>query len=254
SPLVQDGVHLFCENSLSCKPQLVKSIVHYASREAMNIEGFSEKTAEQLFDKLNMKSIADLYRLKKEDLLNLDKFKEKKTDKLLKAIENSKNCKLPSFLFALSIPNVGIKTARDIVSKFKTLDRIISATSEELVEVSDVGDIVAYSVMEFFKDENILNTIKEILDLGVIPSYEEEQVVENPFLNKSVVVTGSLKNFSRIEIKEKLIELGAKAASSVSKKTDYILVGEEPGSKYEKGKALGITILTEEDFQKMIKS
>ncbi|MGL5616755.1 MAG: NAD-dependent DNA ligase LigA [Sarcina sp.] len=251
--LIQDGVHIFCENTLSCKPQMVKTIVHYSSREAMNIEGFSEKTAEQLFEKLEIKSISDLYKLEFEKLLGLEKFKAKKAQNLLDAVEKSKECTLPAFIYALGIPNVGVKTAKDIVKRFKNLENIKAATFEELVEIQDVGDIVAKSVMDFFKEERVVNTINELLELGVNPSYEEQEVKESPFQGKTVVATGSLENYSRGSIKEKLESLGAKVAGSVSKKTDYVLAGADAGSKYNKAVELGIKILTEQDFEDMIK-
>lgn len=155
SHLVQNGVHYYCENTLSCKPQMVKSIVHFASREAMNIAGFSEKTAEQLFEKLDIKSIADLYKIKKEELLTLEKFKDKKSQNLIDAIQNSKNCDLASFIYALGIPNVGKKTANDLVMKFKTLESIKNTTIEQLVEVPDVGEIVAKSIYDFLKTKKL---------------------------------------------------------------------------------------------------
>lgn len=251
--IVMDGAHYFCENTLSCKPQMVKSIVHFASREAMNIEGFSEKTAEQLFEKLEIKSISDLYRLDKEELLTLEKFGDKKAQNLLDAVEKSKSCDLASFIFALGIPNVGKKTSRDLVKSLKTLDGIMKATLDELVKIQDIGDIVAASIVKFFAQEKIVKSVDELLSLGVKPSYEEAEVIENVFEGKTVVVTGSLKNYSRIEIKEKLESLGVKVAGSVSKKTDYVLAGEEAGSKYDKAVELGIKIINEEEFEKMVK-
>ncbi|MFL0246481.1 NAD-dependent DNA ligase LigA [Candidatus Clostridium stratigraminis] len=252
SELIQEGVHYFCENTLSCKPQMVKSIVHFGSREAINIEGFSEKTAEQLFEKLDLKSIADLYRLKKEDLLTLEKFGDKKADNLLKAIDNSKNCDLSSFIYALGIPNVGKKTATDLAKKFKSLEALQKASFEELVSVQDIGDIVAESVLDFFKVEKIIKNLNELFKLGIKPVFEETTSINNVFNGKTIVVTGSLEGFSRTEIKEKLEELGAKVAGSVSKKTDYVLVGKEPGSKYDKAIELGVNVLTEEDFNSML--
>lgn len=252
SELVQEGVHYFCENTLSCKPQMVKSIVHFGSREAMNIEGFSEKTAEQLFEKLQIKSIGDLYRIKKEDLLTLEKFGDKKAQNLIDAIEKSKSCDLSSFIFALGIPNVGKKTAKDLVKKFKSLDNLQAASMEELTSIQDVGDIVAKSVIEFFKEEKIIQNINELLQLGVNPRYEEEEISESVFSGKTVVVTGTLKNYTRSGIKEKLESLGAKIAGSVSKKTDYVLAGEEAGSKYDKAVELGVRILSEDEFEKML--
>ncbi|MCC5427724.1 NAD-dependent DNA ligase LigA [Clostridium botulinum] len=253
SHLVQNGVHYYCENTLSCKPQMVKSIVHFASREAMNIAGFSGKTAEQLFERLDIKSISDLYKIRKEELLTLDKFGDKKSQNLIDAIENSKNCDLASFIYALGIPNVGKKTANDLVMKFKTLESIKNTTIEQLVEVPDVGEIVAKSIYNFFEDEKIISNIEELLNLGVKPYYEEERIDENPFMGKTIVVTGSLNNYSRGEIKDKLQSLGAKVSSSVSKNTDYVLVGEKPGSKYEKAIELGVKVINEEEFCNKIK-
>ena len=252
SHLVLDGAHYFCENTLSCKPQLVKSIVHYASREAMNIEGFSEKTAEQLFEKLNIKSISDLYKLDKDELLTLDKFGEKKAQKLLDAIEGSKDCELSAFIYALGIPNVGVKTSKDLVNKFKSLEGLENATFEELVAVQDVGDIVAQGVVEFFNEEKVIKTIEELLSLGVKPHFEETEIIESIFKDKTVVVTGTLNNYSRTTIKEKLELLGAKVAGSVSKKTDYVLAGEEAGSKLTKAINLGVKVISENEFEEMI--
>ena len=252
SHLVLDGAHYFCENTLSCKPQLVKSIVHYASREAMNIEGFSEKTAEQLFEKLNIKSISDLYKLDKEELLTLDKFGEKKAQKLLDAVEGSKDCELSAFIYALGIPNVGVKTSKDLVNKFKSLEGLENATFEELIDVQDVGDIVAQGVVEFFNEEKVIKTIEELLNLGVKPHFEETKIIESIFKDKIVVVTGTLNNYSRTTIKEKLELLGAKVSGSVSKKTDYVLAGEEAGSKLTKAINLGVKVISENEFEEMI--
>lgn len=253
SHVIQDGVHYFCENTLSCKPQMVKSIVHFASREAMNIAGFSEKTAEQLFEKLDIKSISSLYNLKSEELLKLDKFKEKKVKNLLDAVEKSKNCELYRFVYALGVPNVGVKTAKDLVNTFKSLDGLKNARFEELVLVPEVGDIVAKCVMEFFKEEKVINTIDELLLLGVKPNYEEKQTIASPFEGKIVVVTGTLNNYSRGEIKSKLEILGAKVSGSVSKKTDYVVAGEEAGSKLIKANELGVKVLTEEEFEIIVR-
>ena len=253
SHIILDGAHYFCENTLSCKPQMVKSIVHYACREAMNIAGFSERTAEQLFEKLNIKSISDLYKLKEEELIDLEKFGPKKAQNLLKAIENSKECELHAFIYALGIPNVGVKTAKDLVSRFKSIEGLKNATFEELVSVPDVGDIVAQDVMSFFKEEKVLETIDELLELGVNPKFEEVEVTENPFMGKTVVATGSLQNYSRSEIKEKLESLGAKVAGSVSKKTDYVIAGETAGSKLTKAQELGVKVLSEEEFEEILR-
>lgn len=250
--LVHEGVHIYCENTLGCKPQMVKTIVHFAGREAMNIAGFSEKTAEQLFEKLDIRDISDLYKLEYEKLLDLDKFGPKKAQNLLDAIEKSKDCTLEAFLYSLGIPNVGVKTAKDLVKRFESLENLEKATFEELVSVQDVGDIVARSIIEFFKEERTLKVINELLSLGVNPHYEKKEVLESPFMGKTVVVTGTLENYSRTSIKEKLESLGAKVSGSVSKKTDFVIAGEAAGSKYDKAKSLGVTILSEEEFENMI--
>lgn len=250
--LVHEGVHIYCENTLGCKPQMVKTIVHFAGREAMNIAGFSERTAEQLFEKLDIRDISDLYKLEYEKLLDLDKFGPKKAQNLLDAIEKSKDCTLEAFLYSLGIPNVGVKTAKDLVKRFESLENLEKATFEELVSVQDVGDIVARSIIEFFKEERTLKVINELLSLGVNPHYEKKEVLESTFMGKTVVVTGTLENYSRTSIKEKLESLGAKVSGSVSKKTDFVIAGEAAGSKYDKAKSLGITILSEEEFENMI--
>lgn len=250
--LVHEGVHIYCENTLGCKPQMVKTIVHFAGREAMNIAGFSEKTAEQLFEKLDIRDISDLYKLEYEKLLDLDKFGPKKAQNLLDAIEKSKDCTLEAFLYSLGITNVGVKTAKDLVKRFESLENLEKATFEELVSVQDVGDIVARSIIEFFKEERTLKVINELLSLGVNPHYEKKEVLESQFMGKTVVVTGTLENYSRTSIKEKLESLGAKVSGSVSKKTDFVIAGEAAGSKYDKAKSLGVTILSEEEFENMI--
>ncbi|KIE46454.1 DNA ligase, NAD-dependent [Clostridium argentinense CDC 2741] len=250
--LIQNGVHYFCENTLSCKPQMVKSIVHYAGREAMNIEGFSEKTAEALFEKLNIKSIPDLYKIKKEELLHLEKFGEKKSQNLINALEKSKNCELASFIYALGIPNVGKKTAKDLANEYKTMENLMSSSFESLISIPEIGEIVAKSIIDFFKLEQVVENIQQLFQLGVKPYFEELEIKENPFAGKTMVVTGTLENYSRNEIKEKLEALGVKISSSVSKKTDYVLVGKEPGSKYAKALELEVKVLNEEEFEDMI--
>lgn len=259
SEVVEKGAHIFCPNSLSCKPQLVSRIVHYASRDAMDIEGFSEKTAEQLFESLGLKGIADLYDLNFHDLIKLERFGEKKAQNLLDAIEKSKDCQLDSFVYALGIPNVGRKTAGDLAKHFKSLEAIRGAKYDELILLPDVGDIVAKSIVEFFEDETISKSIEKLLEAGVKPKYEVLEEVENTtFKDKTVVVTGTLEHFSRKEIKDLLEKLGAKVAGSVSKKTDYVIAGEEAGSKLEKAQEIidsgvetKLRILSEKDFMDM---
>ena len=250
--LIKNGVHYFCPNSMSCRPQLVSRIVHFASRNAMNIEGFSEKTAYQLFDDLDLKSLPQLYEIKKEDLIGLERFADKKAENLIEAIENSKDCDLDKFIYALGIPNVGEKTARDLIKKFKTLENLKNATFEELIEVNDVGDVIANSIIEFFHDREIVDNIDKLLNLGIKPKYEEKEVFsESPFAGKTVVLTGTL-SIGRNEAKEIIERLGGKVSGSVSKKTDYVIAGEEAGSKLDKANELGVRVLNEEEFRNMI--
>lgn len=244
SELVQDGVHIFCPNSLSCKPQLVSRMVHFASRDAMNIEGFNEKTAEKLFEELNLVDIPEIYELKYDDLIVLEGFKEKKTNNLLQAIENSKETSLASFIYALGVPNVGIKTAKDLANHYKSLENIMNAKHEELITIPDIGDIIANSIIEFFHDPKILKSIDKLLNEGVNPVFdEEESVSETFFSDKIVVITGTIEGMSRNDIKDKVEKMGGKVTGSVSSKTDYVIVGENPGSKYEKALSLEIEII-----------
>jgi len=254
SELVQEGVHIFCPNSLSCKPQLVSRLVHFASRDAMNIEGFSEKTAAQLYEEIHLKDIPQLYELKYEDLVNLERFGPKKAINLLDAIEKSKDCTLDSFIYALGIPNVGKKTASDLADEFKSLDRLMNAKYEELIKVPDIGDIVANSIIEFFHDEKILNSIDKLLSVGIKIRYEKEEIEkETIFTGKTVVITGTIEGYSRSEIEDIIKKMGGKASGSVSKKTDFCIVGEDPGSKAVKAKELGVKIITGEEFLNIIR-
>lgn len=241
--LVQNGVHIFCPNSLSCKPQLVSRLVHFASRDAMNIEGFSEKTAEKFLEELDISDLPHIYEVKYEDLMKLEGFKDKKTNNLLNAIEKSKNIPLASFIYALGISNVGIKTATDLANHFKSLDNIRRATFEELITVGDIGDIIANSILDFFHDERISDSVDKLLAEGVAPYFEEMEIEESIFTGKTVVITGIIEGLSRNEIKEMVEKMGGKVSSSVSKKTDFVIVGENPGSKYDKAVELGIKML-----------
>lgn len=251
--LILDGAHLFCDNSLSCTPQLVKSIVHYTSRDAMNIEGLNEKTIAQLVEQLNIKDISDLYEIKKEELLELDKFGEKKADKLLLAIENSKKARLSSFIYALGIPNVGLKTAKDLSKRFKNLDNIVNAKAEELITTSDIGEVVSKNIVEFFLSEGIKSILEKLKAQGLEFIDEFDTTLDSFFTNKTVVVTGKLSKYSRNDIKEKLELLGAKVSESVSKKTDYVIFGEDAGSKFDKANKLGVKTISEEEFENLIK-
>ena len=246
------GVHAFCTNSLSCTPQIVGRLEHFASRNAMDIDGFSEKTALLLVNELGLKKITDLYELTEASFSGLSGFGEKKTANLIEAINKSKECKLDAFVFALGIPNVGSKTAKDLANNYKTFDAIRHASRESLVAIPDIGEIVADSIVSFFGDPHISEQIDRLLELGVRPS-EAEQNEQNDFAaGKTFVVTGTLQSMGRKEIEDLIASIGGKASGSVSKKTDYVVAGENAGSKLDKAIALGVPVLSEEEFFKSI--
>ena len=239
------GVHLYCTNPLSCRPQIISRLAHFASRDAMDIDTFADKTAEQLFHELNVATIPELYTLRRDRLLELDGFGEKKAQNLLTALENSKHRPLSAFLNALGIPNVGVKTARDLSLTFGSLDKLRSATFEELVAIEDVGDIVAESILSFFHDPRISRQIDDLIAYGVSP-VADRAATDSPISGKTIVVTGTLPTLSRKEAEDLIMSHGGKAAGSVSKKTDYVLAGEAAGSKLTKAQQLGIPVIDEQ--------
>ncbi|GIP08724.1 DNA ligase 2 [Paenibacillus macerans] len=250
TPLEQRGAHLFCNNRLGCKPQIVARITHFASRDAMDIETFSEKTAEQLHDELNVHEPADLYTLKFDDLIKLDRFGEKKANNLLEAIEQSKGRDLASFLFALGIPNTGKSTTKVLADHYGSLSAVMSATVEDLITLPDIGGIVAESIVSFFADPFQQAGIQKMLDQGVAPKAPDKPAVpvtDSFFSGKTVVLTGTLHQLGRDEATARLEALGAKVTGSVSKKTDLVIAGEKAGSKLAKAQELGIPVIEDED-------
>lgn len=249
--LSEIGANLFCTN-VDCQEQIIDSITHFCSKEAMNIDGLSEKTIKLLYEKLGLRKISDIYELKYEDLLNLEKFKETKANKLIKSIENSKNVTISSFIYALGIKNVGLKTAKDLVKNFKSFEKIKFASFDELMNVRDIGDIVAESIVGYFKNEKNLREIENLFSKGI--RLLEEKFEENEYLSgKKVVLTGTLENFSRLEATKILENNGAIVLSSVGKSTNLVIAGENAGSKLKKAENLGIEIINEEEFLKIIK-
>ncbi|MBE1447050.1 NAD-dependent DNA ligase LigA [Paenibacillus sp. OAS669] len=249
SVLELKGAHLFCLNRLECRPQLIGRITHFASRDAMDIETFSIMTAEQLYQELDVRDPADLYDLTFDDLIKLDRFGEKKANKLLAAFEKSKQCDLASFLFALGIPNTGKTTTKVLADHYRSLQKLMEATTEELVTLQDIGEIVAESIVGFFRDPVMQRSIERLLQAGVNPVSEEAPAVvntDNPFFGKTVVLTGTLSAMSRDEAGKKLEAMGAKITGSVSKKTDIVIAGESAGSKLTKAQELGIRIIDDE--------
>ena len=249
--LERRGAHLFCMNRKTCKPQAVARLSHFASRNAMDIDTFSDKTAELLYDRLGLRDCADLYSLTANDLLVLDGFKQKRAENLIAAIEKSRHCALDAFLFALGIPNVGRKTAKDLADRFRSLDALKAASQEELTAIPDVGEIVAASITEYFSFPENNQMIRRLLDAGVAPVYEST-VQSHALDGMTIVVTGTLPTLSRDEAEALIAAHGGKPSGSVSKKTAYVLAGEKAGSKLAKAETLGIPVIDEAQFREMI--
>lgn len=252
SPTEEIGANLFCTNK-ECKKRVVLSLASFASKEAMNIEGFSEATAELLYDKVGVRKFSDLYALTREQLLGLDGVQDKKADNLLKAIEKSKNTELARFIFALGIDGVGKKTAKDLAKKFKSLENIAAAPIEEIISVQDVGDVIADNVFRYFADGDNIAELKRLEQAGVIAGYADA-TVGDLFKGEKIVLTGTLSKYKRSEAQKIIESLGGEVSGSVSKNTTMVLAGEEAGSKLDKARALGIRIIDENEFDEMIKN
>lgn len=250
--LEEIGANLFCVNSLSCKPQLISRLAHFASRDAMNIETFSDKTAILVFEELDVSDIAGLYDLDYEKLKKLKGFGEKKVQNLKDSIEKSKTPPLANFIFALGIPNVGSKTAKDLAKNFKTFENIKNANYEDLIAVKDIGGITAQSLTAFFNNEHRMEVINKLFALGVKPVEQTETEIPKLFAGKTFVLTGTLAGYTRSEAAKIIEDLGGSVSSSVSKNTDFVLAGEAAGSKLDKAQALGVKIIDEDEFRQMI--
>lgn len=249
SKVVKDGAYYRCTAGLSCPAQLKRAITHFASKNAMDIENLGGQTVEMLVEKGLVKKISDIYRLKKADLLRLPRFAEKSAKNLIEAIEKSKKKGLARLIYALGIPNVGEHTAKILAEKFGSLDHLMNATMPQLLSIREIGPETAESIINFFREERNRKEIEELKKLGLRMEYEEEK---GKLKGKRFVFTGSLKSMTRGEAKAIVEELGGEVANTVSKNVDYVVVGENPGSKYEKAKKLGLRIIDEKEFKKMI--
>lgn len=255
---LDDEVALRCINP-DCPAQLKEGIIHFVSREAMNIDGLGEKIIEQLFDAGLIKSIADLYRLKKEDLLPLERMGEKSVQNLLKAIEASKQNSLEKLIFGLGIRHIGEKAASLLAKNFKTMDALKNATFDELVAIDEIGEKMAESVVKFFKEEKVVQLIEQLERLGINMTYLKDEpegqskAAQAVFANKTVVLTGKLEHFTRNEAKAIIEANGGKVTGSVSKNTDLVIAGEKAGSKLKQAEKLNIPVWDEEKFIEVIK-
>lgn len=258
TPLVkkEGQVDYFCTNT-KCPARHIEGLIHFASRDAMNIDGLGDRIMEDFYNFKFIGNLADIYSLKDhaKELVRLEGFGEKSINNLLEAIEKSKENSLERLIFGLGIPHVGAKTAKVLAQKFETMDKMIESTEEELTKIPDIGGIIAKSVVDYFNDNHNRAIVEELKELGLNMNYLGKKVESNDiFANKTFVLTGSLTIFTREEASKKIELLGGKTSGSVSKKTSVVIVGENPGSKYEKAKELGIEIWTEQEFEEKLNS
>jgi len=248
----EGGVVARCTGGMICGAQLKQSVRHFASRKAMDIDGLGEKIVEQLIDEGLVEEVPDLYKLAKQDLLVLERFAEKSVDNLLSSIEKSKTTELPRFLFALGLPQVGEATAQQLVDHFGTFESIKEASIESLEAIPDVGPIMAQSIYDYFRDFRQQQIIDDLIRVGI--EWQESEPIDHadladlPLSENIIVLTGTFSSMSRSDAKRKLQSLGAKVTGSVSKKTSYVIVGADPGSKAVKAAEIGVEVLDEEQM------
>ena len=244
-------VDYYCPNDI-CPARHIESLIHFVSRDAMNIDGLGDKIMEDFYNFHFIGNIADIYSLKdhEKDLTRLEGYGDKSVTNLLNAIEKSKENSLERLIFALGIPHVGAKTAKILAARFETMENLENASFEDLTNIPDIGDIIAKSIIDYFGNNHNKAIVDELKDLGINMKYLGKKVEENElFANKTFVLTGSLELFTRDEAKEIIESLGGKTVDSVSKKTSVVIVGANPGSKYTKAQSLGIEIWSEQDFK-----
>lgn len=247
----KEEVAVRCPNP-RCEGQKIQRIIYFASKHAMDIEHMGEKVVEQLVEKGLIHRPADIYQLNASQLSQLEGFKEKSIQNLLKSIDASRKCSLSRFIMGLQIKYVGAETAELLAHEARDLDHLVSMKEEELLAIEGIGEKTAHAIVEHFRDEENREEIVLLLKGGVEPQKLKQKRIDHDFLGKTFVLTGSLQNFSRDEATSQIKERGGYVTGSVSKNTDYVVVGDEPGSKYEKAKKLGVPILTEEEFQKLL--
>ena len=252
SKVVKDGAYYKCAGGLSCIAQLKRSLGHFASKGAMDIEHLGKKSVELLVDGGLFSRVSDIYKLKKEDLLSLPRFAEKSAENLIESVEKSKNKNLARFIYALGIPNVGEHIARVLADKFGSLEKLIEAEIEELEEIFEIGPEIAESVYSFFREETNLEEIEHMKSLGVNAISTVTSKKQATLEGKIFLFTGSLTGFSRDEAKRIVEELGGRAVSSISKKINYVVVGDNPGSKLEKAKKLNLECIDEKKFKQLL--
>ena len=249
APVREEGAFLYCTGE-HCAPQIVSCLDHFASKDAMDIDGFSEKTAEQFYNELHMTSPVGLMRLKKEDIVGLERFGDKKADNLIAAIAAAKDTTMDRLLFALGIDGIGKKTAKDLAARFGTFEALEKADRDALTAVDGIGEILADNIVSYFANEDNLRLIADLFASGV--TVREAEKKSGVFEGMRVVLTGSLPTYKRGEATALIEENGGEVASSVSKTVDLVLAGSDAGSKLEKAQKLGIRIIDEEEFKRML--
>lgn len=249
---IKEEVILRCEN-VSCPAQLKERIRHFASRQAMDIEGMGEAIINQLVDKGLLKDYGDIYNLNQEQVKNLERMGDKSATNLIEAIEKSKNNSLSRLIYALGIRHVGVHAAEILADTFCSIDALKQITLEELTNVSGLGPIIAQSIVDFFKRSETKKVLDKLNKAGLKMKEEKKLIPKTPISGKTFVLTGILKNYSRLQTSQLIKRLGGKVSSTVSKNTDFVLVGNEPGSKYDKALKLRVKIITEDDFKKMVR-
>lgn len=238
---------------IECPAKLVRNIIHFVSRDCMNIDGLGDKIIEQLINRNLISNIADIYFLKFEDIATLKKNGQKFTQNLIDAINNSKNNDLYRLIAALGIRHIGTKAARTLAKKYKTMDSLMNASLESLAMTDDIGEISANSIYEFFRQDQTIDLINRLKEANVNMEALDTEDIDNRFEGKTFVLTGTLERFTRKEASDLIEKHGGKTSGSVSKKTDYVLAGEDAGSKLTKAQNLGVEIITEEQFEEMMK-
>ena len=249
----EDGEAVTRCTGIECSAKALRNIVHFASKEGMEIDGLGYSIIEQLLDKKLINNIADIYSLKLEDVASLKKNGKKFAQNLMDAIEKSKSNDLSKLITGLGIRHIGAKSAKNLARKFRTIDNLMNASIEELSVQNDVGEITAKSIYDFFREEQSIDLINKLKLAGVNMESLEEENIDNRFEGKTFVLTGALSKYSRDEASDIIEKLGGKTSGSVSKKTSYVLAGEDAGSKLTKAQNLGVTVITEEEFEEMIK-
>lgn len=249
APVKEVGAFLYCTGE-HCAPQVISALDHFASKDAMDIEGFSEKTAEQFYNEIGLRTLVDLMNLKAEDMFELEGFGDKKISNLIGSIEKSKKTTADRFLYALGVDGIGKKTAKDLIKRFRTLKNLAEATEDELASVDGIGGILAKNIVDYFSDKGNRKLVADLLDSGII--LEEKEEIDGVLKGLKFVLTGSLPTLKRGEATLLIEQNGGEVASSVSKTVDIVLAGEDAGSKLQKAEKLGIKIISEEEFLSMI--